>query len=107
MAYLDSDGNYYEGDRQHHFENGELVWDTEVPQRPGLNYKYSDGDWIVDTDKAVDALDVEYEPQFTELAKAYATALMAGDTTTVASVQTDYTALKTEYQTKLEGLKNV
>jgi peptidoglycan hydrolase CwlO-like protein len=54
----------------------------------------------------IGTLDAEYEPQFAELAQAYATALMAGDTTTAASVQEDYATLKNEYQAALEAINN-
>jgi hypothetical protein len=52
----------------------------------------------------ITALDATYQPQFTALAQAYSTALMAGDTTTATSVQTDYTTLKTAYAAALEAI---
>jgi hypothetical protein len=52
------------------------------------------------------ALDAEYQPQFHSLQLSWAAASMEGDTTTADSVKSDYTALKAEYQTKLEAINN-
>jgi len=56
------------------------------------------------TDEKIAALDAEYESQFTALAQAYATALMAGDTTTATAAQADYTSLVAEYKTALAAI---
>ena len=41
IGFLDSTGNYYEGDK--------AVWsDQEVPQRPDPTYKWSGTEWVID-----------------------------------------------------------
>jgi multidrug resistance efflux pump len=57
-------------------------------------------------EQKIEVLDAEYKSQFAELAQAYATALMANDATTAASIQTDYVILKTKYQVALEVINN-
>jgi len=52
----------------------------------------------------ITVLDAEYQAQFNEISQAYLTAVMAGDTTTAAARQTDYTTLRTEYISALEAV---
>jgi hypothetical protein len=46
------------------------------------------------------SLDAEYQPQFTQLSQALGMATLAENTDLIASIKADYTALKTEYDTK-------
>lgn len=39
--YLDSQGNYYEGDRS-------SLADSPVPQRPSYRHKFTNGEWLED-----------------------------------------------------------
>lgn len=52
------------------------------------------------------ALDAEYQSQFRDLQLAWASASIAGDTSLADSIKSDYTALKAEYQVKLEAIKS-
>jgi hypothetical protein len=84
---------------------GEVLFD-HTPTNAELALAFS-GYTDAIKEQKTEALDAEYEPQFAELAQAYATALMAEDTTTVANIQVDYAALKAAYQTKLEAISIV
>jgi hypothetical protein len=52
------------------------------------------------------ALDAEYQPRFTALAQSLGLATLDGDQTVIDGIKEDYTALKSEYQTKKEGIEN-
>ena len=52
----------------------------------------------------VDALDAKYQPQFQELQLAWTAAYMQGDITIADNVKSDYTALRSEYQTNREEI---
>ncbi|MBP2639001.1 MAG: hypothetical protein H6Q69_2831 [Firmicutes bacterium] len=83
------------------------IAEKDVPS--GVEYTIMDSEDVsieATTDQKLSALDTEYESQFTALAQAYSTAIMAGDTTTAASIQTDYTDLKAQYQTALEAINS-
>jgi hypothetical protein len=86
-------------------QNGEILFDHEAAdaELAAVFSGYSEAQ----KELRIVTLDAEYEPQFAELAQAYATALMAEDTTTVANIQVDYAALKAAYQTKLEAISIV
>jgi hypothetical protein len=49
-------------------------------------------------------LNLEYDPQFSDLSKAYMSALILGDTETMTANRTAYQALLDEYNTKLEAI---
>ena len=56
--------------------------------------------------KAIETLNTEYDSQFAALATSLGLATLSGDQTVIDSIKSDYTALKAEYQTKLEAINN-
>ena len=48
----------------------------------------------------LDALDVEYQPQFTELSQALNMATLSDNSDLITRIKADYAALKAEYDTK-------
>lgn len=50
------------------------------------------------------ALDAEYQPQFQEMQLAWTAANLDGNTSLAAELQTDYAALKSEYNEKREAI---
>jgi hypothetical protein len=48
----------------------------------------------------LNALDAEYQPQFTALSQALGMATLSDNTDLIVSIKADYTALKAEYDTK-------
>ena len=56
--------------------------------------------------KAIDSLNTEYDSQFAALATSLGLATLSGDQTVIDGIKSDYTALKAEYQTKLEAINN-
>ncbi|GMB00243.1 hypothetical protein [Pelosinus sp. IPA-1] len=61
---------------------------------------------ILTKEQKLVALDAEYESQFTELAKAWATASMCGNNVLSDEIKIEYAKLKEEYNTKQEAIKN-
>lgn len=57
-------------------------------------------------DQLLAQLDAEYVPQFQQLQQAWAAAQLDGNTALVNELQTEYQALKQEYQTKREEIIN-
>ena len=50
-GFIDSNGNYYEGDK--------VVWtDKEVPQRPDSTYKWNGKEWVI-ADEIIKAQEVD------------------------------------------------
>lgn len=56
--------------------------------------------------KAIEALNTEYDSQFAALATSLGLATLSGDQAVIDGIKSDYTALKAEYQTKLEVINN-
>lgn len=59
-----------------------------------------------DKSQQIAALDAEYEPQFVELARAWANANMDGNTTLATANAAERAVLKEEYEKRREGLEN-
>jgi len=57
-------------------------------------------------DQLLAQLDAEYAPQFQQLQQAWAAIQLDGNTALVNELQTEYQALKQEYQTKREAIIN-
>lgn len=58
------------------------------------------------TEELLSELDAEYQPQFSSLSLAWATANMDGNTELAASIKADKDDLTTEYNTKREEITN-
>ena len=56
--------------------------------------------------KAIEILNTEYDSQFATLATSLGLATLSGDQTVIDGIKSDYTALKAEYQAKLEAINN-
>jgi len=56
--------------------------------------------------KKIEALNTEYDSQFAALATSLGLATLSGDQSVIDSIKSDYTMLKSEYQTKLEAINN-
>lgn len=57
-------------------------------------------------DQLLAQLDAEYAPQFQQLQQSWAAIQLDGNTALVNELQTEYQALKQEYQTKREAIIN-
>jgi hypothetical protein len=108
MPYIDSQGRYYEGDRQ-----GQ---DQEVPQRPGLEYKPSfneDGSfnsWVVDASKQAEAINAKYQPKLDNYLTLILKAMGADGAiqqSRIIDYSTKYKALLLQKNAELEALENV
>jgi hypothetical protein len=60
MAWLDSQGNYYEGDRANLADRG-------VPQRPSPNHIWVDGAWVEDAQKLAEIASDEAKKKLAEI----------------------------------------
>jgi hypothetical protein len=59
-CFIDSTGNYYEGDRANLADRG-------VPQRPSPNYIFVDGAWVEDTAKITAEQNETVKTKLTEI----------------------------------------
>lgn len=66
---------------------------------------YNDGPIKTQTEK-LQYLDAEYEPQFTALTQAWATAMMDSNATLADSIKQDKAGLKAEYEAKRQVIIN-
>jgi hypothetical protein len=63
-----------------------------------------DGQWVEDKQKAIDALDAQYNADKAELLTAYQTAQLYGDTDTMDSLKVDLSALDDQYDEDYEKI---
>jgi hypothetical protein len=105
VGYIDSQGNYYEGDRQ-----GQ---DQEVPQIPDATYKpYFNDDgsfnsWVLDIDSKAAAIEANYQPKLDKYKDLILSAMATGGTTQTSKItkfQNKYNALLVQKNTELEAL---
>jgi hypothetical protein len=59
---------------------------------------------VLTTAEKIAALDAEYQPQFKSLAESLGLATLDGNQVVIDGIKSDYTALKTEYNTKREAI---
>ena len=62
------------------------------------------GEWVEDKQKAIDALDAQYNANKADLLTAYQTAQLYGDTETMESLKADLTALDEQYDEDYEKI---
>ncbi len=103
-CYYNNGLSYKEVNYDYVAVTGEVLFDA-IATESQLTAAFS-GYIIALKQQKLDALDVEYQPQFEALAVAYITAILASDTTTAAARQSDYVTLKAEYTTAREAITN-
>jgi hypothetical protein len=81
----------------------EVLMQSERPSE-GDWVANEDGEWVEDKQKAIDALDAQYNLDKAELLTAYQTAMLYGDTDTMESLKADLTALDEQYDEDYEKI---
>jgi hypothetical protein len=84
-------------------QTNEVLMQSERPAE-GDWVANEDGQWVEDKQKAIDALDAQYNLDKAELLTAYQTAQLYGDTDTMESLKTDLTALDNQYDEDYEKI---
>jgi hypothetical protein len=84
--------------------DGEILFNT-TPTIAQLESSFSGYGKAVKVQKSAE-LDTEYHSQFTTLAQSLGLATLDGNQTIIDGIKSDYAALKTEYQKKLEEITN-
>jgi hypothetical protein len=81
----------------------EVLMQSERPSE-GDWVANEDGQWVEDKQKAIDALDAQYNNDKADLLTAYQTAMLYGDTDTMESLKADLTALDNQYDEDYERI---
>jgi hypothetical protein len=84
-------------------QTNEVLMQSERPAE-GNWVANEDGTWVEDKQKAIDALDTQYNADKADLLTAYQTAQMYGDTDTMESLKADLTALDEQYDEDYERI---
>jgi len=84
--------------------DGEVLFDA-TPTTAQLESSFSGYSNAVKAQKSAE-LDTEYQSQFITLAQSLGLATLNGNQTVIDGIKSDYTALKTEYQKKMEEITN-
>lgn len=84
-------------------KTNEVLMQNERPSE-GDWVANEDGEWVEDKQKAIDALDSQYNADKAELLTAYQTAMLYGDTDTMDSLKADLQALDEQYDEDYEKI---
>jgi hypothetical protein len=63
MGYIDSNGNYYEGDQ--------VGNDLQVPTRPGTDYVWTNGAWVLNPAAAIASVQTEIQAALDTMAQSH------------------------------------
>jgi predicted oxidoreductase (fatty acid repression mutant protein) len=84
-------------------QTNEVLMQSERPSE-GDWVANEDGQWVEDKQKAIDALDAQYNADKADLLTAYQTAMFYGDTDTMESLKADLSALDNQYDEDYERI---
>jgi hypothetical protein len=84
-------------------QTNEVLMQSERPAE-GDWVANEDGQWVEDKQKAIDALDAQYNADKADLMTAYQTAMLYSDTDTMESLKADLTALDDQYDEDYEKI---
>jgi hypothetical protein len=84
-------------------QTNEVLMQSERPSE-GDWVANEDGTWVKDKQKAIDALDAQYNADKADLLTAYQTAQLYGDTDTMESLKSDLQALDDQYDEDYEQI---
>jgi hypothetical protein len=84
-------------------QTNEVLMQSERPAE-GDWVANEDGQWVEDKQKAIDALDAQYNADKADLLTAYQTAMLYGDTDTMESLKSDLQALDDQYDEDYEKI---
>jgi hypothetical protein len=84
-------------------QTNEVLMQSERPSE-GDWVANEDGEWVEDKQKAIDALDAQYNADKADLLMAYQTATVYGDEELMASLKADLEALDEQYDADYEEI---
>ena len=80
---------------------------TDIDAEEGWDYDADTGTFsepTLTTEEQIEAVNDQYLPQFEALQQSYTAALLTGDTTSAAAIQTDYQTLLSEYNEEMGAI---
>lgn len=84
-------------------QTNEVLMQSERPSE-GDWVANEDGEWVEDKQKAIDALDSQYNADKADLLKAYQTALVYDNTERMEQIKADLVALDDKYDEDYESI---